>query len=127
MKKALIILVSIITLFAVVLFAVPFFFKDTIQAKVNEEIQKKVKAKVYYNDFDLSFFKHFPSLTISLTDFGVVGYSPFSSDTLVQAKEFSLAADLKSIISGDKVAINSIAIESPKILIKVLPMYSALI
>lgn len=125
MKKALIILVSIITLFAVVLFAVPFFFKDTIQAKVNEEIQKKVKAKVYYNDFDLSFFKHFPSLTISLTDFGVVGYSPFSSDTLVQAKEFSLAADLKSIISGDKVAINSIAIESPKILIKVLPDGSA--
>ncbi|MEA5425818.1 AsmA-like C-terminal region-containing protein [Arcicella lustrica] len=125
MKKALIILVSIITLFAVVLFAVPFFFKDTIQAKVNEEIQKKVKAKVYYNDFDLSFFKHFPSLTISLTDFGVVGYSPFASDTLIQAKEFSLAADLKSIISGDKVAINSIAIDSPKILVKVLPDGSA--
>lgn len=125
MKKAFIILVSIITLFAVVLFAVPFFFKDTIQAKVNEEIQKKVKAKVYYNDFDLSFFKHFPSLTISLTDFGVVGYSPFASDTLIQAKEFSLAADLKSIISGDKVAINSIAIDSPKILVKVLPDGSA--
>ena len=125
MKKVLIILLSIITLFSVILFAVPFFFKDTIQAKVNQEIQKKVKAKVYYNDFDLSFFKHFPALTISLKDFGVVGYSPFSSDTLIQAKEFSLAADLKSIISGDKVAINYIAIESPKILIKVLPDGSA--
>jgi hypothetical protein len=125
MKKIFIIILSVLTLFAGILFAIPFFFKDSIQAKVNQEIQKKVKAKVYYSSFDLSLFKHFPELTIGLSDFGVVGLSPFSSDTLIQAKEFSLAADVKSIFSGDKVAISSISIESPKISIKVLPDGSA--
>lgn len=125
MKKIFIIILSVLTLFAGILFAIPFFFKDSIQAKVNQEIQKKVKAKVYYSSFDLSLFKHFPELTIGLSDFGIVGLSPFSSDTLIQAKEFSLAADVKSIFSGDKVAISAITIESPKISIKILPDGSA--
>jgi hypothetical protein len=120
MKKILIIFVSIIALFAGVLFAVPIFFKDKIQAKVNQEIQKKINATVYYKDFDLSLIKNFPNVTLSLSDFGVVGRSPFGSDTLVQAKSFSVSADVKSILSGDKIAVNSVAFDTPKIMLKVL-------
>lgn len=120
MKKILIIFVSIIIIFAGVLFAVPIFFKDKIQAKVNQEIQKKINATVYYKDFDLSLIKHFPNVTLSLSDFGIIGRSPFLGDTLVQAKSFSVSADMKSILSGDKIAINSIQLDSPKILLKVL-------
>ena len=120
MKKILIIFVSIIALFAGVLFAVPIFFKDKIQAKVNQEIQKKINATVYYKDFDLSLIKNFPNVTLSLSDFGVVGRSPFVSDTLIQAKNFSVSADVKSILSGDKIAVNSIQLDIPKILLKVL-------
>ena len=120
MKKILIILVSIIAIFASVLFVVPIFFKDKIQAKVNQEIQKKINATVYYKDFDLSLIKHFPNVTLSLSGFGIVGRSPFGSDTLVQAKSFSVSADMKSIFSGDKIAVNSIQFDTPKILLKVL-------
>jgi AsmA-like C-terminal region len=120
MKKILIIFVSIIALFAGVLFAVPIFFKDKIQAKVNQEIQKKINATVYYKDFDLSLIKHFPNVTLSLSDFGVVGRSPFGGDTLVQAKSFSVSADVKSILSGNKIAVNSVQFDIPKILLKVL-------
>lgn len=120
MKKILIIFVSIIALFAGVLFAIPIFFKDKIQAKVNQEIQKKINATVYYKDFDLSLIKHFPNVTLSLSDFGIIGRSPFLGDTLVQAKSFSVSADMKSILSGDKIAVNSIQLDSPKILLKVL-------
>ena len=109
MKKILIIFVSIIALFGGVLLAVPIFFKDKIQAKVNQEIQKKINATVYYKYFDLSLIKNFPNVTLSLSDFGVVGRSPFVGDTLVQAKSFSVSADMKSIFSGDKIAVNSIA------------------
>ena len=120
MKKILIIFVSIIALFAGVLFAVPIFFKDKIQAKVNQEIQKKINATVYYKDFDLSLIKNFPNVNLSLSGFGVVGRSPFGGDTLVQAKSFSVSADMKSIFSGDKIEINSIQFDTPKILLKVL-------
>jgi uncharacterized protein involved in outer membrane biogenesis len=120
MKKILIIFVSFITLLAVSAFAIPYFFKDKIQAKVNQEIQKKINATVYYNGFDLSLFKNFPNVTLSLSGFGVVGKSPFAGDTLIQAKEFSVAADLKSMLSGDKVEIHTIDLDAPKILIKTL-------
>jgi AsmA-like C-terminal region len=120
MKKILIILASFLAFLALSAFAVPYFFKDKIQAKVNQEIQKKINATVYYNGFDLSIFKNFPNVTLSLSDFGVVGKSPFTGDTLIQAKEFSVAADVKSILSGDKIVVNSVDLESPKILIKTL-------
>lgn len=120
MKKILIIFVSIIALLAGVLFAIPIFFKDKIQAKINQEIQKKINATVYYKDFDLSLIKNFPNVTLSLSDFGVVGRSPFVGDTLVKAKSFSVSADMKSILSGDKIAVNSMYFDTPKILLKVL-------
>ncbi|PWK22104.1 AsmA-like protein [Arcicella aurantiaca] len=120
MKKILILTVSIITLLAGILLAVPYFFKDKIQAKVNEEIAKKINAKVYYNEFDISLIKQFPKLTLSLSDFGIVGHAPFRADTLVQAKEFSVSVDVKSILSGGKIDVHAVALESPKILIKTL-------
>ena len=119
MKKILIIFISIIALFAGVLFAVPIFFKDKIQATVNQEIQKKINATVYYKDFDLSLIRNFPNVTLSLSDFGVIGYSPFKGDTLMQAKLFTVSADVKSIFSGDKIAVNSVQFDTPKILLKV--------
>jgi AsmA-like C-terminal region len=120
MKKILIIFASFLAFLAISAFAIPYFFKDKIQVKVNQEIQKKINATVFYNDFDLSLFKNFPNITLSLSDFGVVGKSPFAGDTLIQAKQFSVAADLKSMLSGDKVEVHSVDLESPKILIKTL-------
>ena len=120
MKKILIIFASVIALLVVAAFAIPLFFKDKIQAKVNQEIQKKINATVYYKDFNLSLLKNFPKLTLSLSDFGIVGKRPFTGDTLVQAKEFSVSADVKSIVLGDKIEVYSIALASPKILIKTL-------
>ena len=120
MKKILVIFVSILAIFAGVLFAAPIFFKNKIQKKVNQEIQKKINATVYYKDFDISLIKHFPNVTLSLSNFGIVGRSPFVGDTLVQATNFSVSADMKSILSGDKIAINFIQFDAPKIFLKVL-------
>ena len=120
MKKILIIFVSIIAILVGLLFAVPILFKDKIEAKVNQEIQERINATVYYKDFDLSLIKHFPNVTLSLSDFGIVGRSPFVGDTLVQAKDFSVSADMKSILSGDKIGINSVQFDTPKIFLKVL-------
>lgn len=120
MKKLFIILASIFGLLLVSAFAIPFFFKDKIQAKVNELIAQKVDANVYYNNFGLSLFKNFPTLTLSLTDFGVVGNSPFVGDTLVQAKSFDVSLDIQSVIAGGEIAVHHIGLDVPKIKVKVL-------
>jgi hypothetical protein len=120
MKKILLVILSIFLIFVVLLFTFPYFFKDKIKAKVDTEIAKKINAKVFYGDLSLSIFKKFPQITISLTDFGVVGNAPFLGDTLVAAKEFNTSFNVMSIFKEDQIKVNSITLNHPKILIKTL-------
>ncbi len=119
MKKILTYTLSTVGVLVVAAVAVPFFFKDTIQQQLNQAIAKQVKANVYYEDVSLSFFKNFPSLTVSLDNFGVVGKAPFAQDTLVQATAFDLALNLGSVIKGSP-EIAHVNLDKPKILVKVL-------
>jgi hypothetical protein len=72
-------------------FILPIVYKDEIRAKVEQEIAKKVDAHVYFNDFGVSLFSHFPNLTASLDNFGVVGKGVFRGDTLAAAESFKSA------------------------------------
>ena len=59
LKKILKIVGVIIVLFVVALFAIPYFFKDEIKAKIAITINESVDAKVSFADADLSLFKNF--------------------------------------------------------------------
>ncbi len=120
MKKIFLIIISIVMIFIALLFTFPLFFKGKIKAKVDAEIEKKIDAKVFYGDLGLSLFKNFPQITVSLSDFGVIGNTPFLGDTLVAAKEFNTSFNLMSIFKESKIKVNSIALNSPKVLLKVL-------
>ena len=120
MKKILLISLSIVLIVIALLFTFPYFFKDKIKAKVDSEIAKKVDAKVFYGDLDLSIFKNFPQITVPLSNFGVVGNAPFLGDTLVAATEFNTSFNVMSIFKEDHIKVNSIALNQPKILIKTL-------
>jgi AsmA-like C-terminal region len=120
MKKILTITLSIVLIIIALLITFPYFFKDKIKAKVDSEIAKKIDAKVFYGDLNLSIFKNFPQITVSLSDFGVVGNAPFLGDTLVAAKEFNTSFNVMSIFKEDQIKVNSIALNQPKILIKTL-------
>ena len=50
----------VLLLTIVALFAIPYFFKDQIKAKITQAINEKVDAKVSFEDADLSLFKNFP-------------------------------------------------------------------
>jgi AsmA-like C-terminal region/AsmA family len=115
MKKIFIAIVAIIGL----LMAFPFVFKDSIKAKVTAAINQQIDAQVYYKYMGISLFRHFPSLTVSLNDFGVVGNSPFKSDTLVKAQKFDVSFDVRKLFSGNY-QIHHIGLEKPAIKIKVL-------
>jgi hypothetical protein len=103
----------------VLLFTLPFLFKTQIKEKLDSEIAKSINAKVYYDadQFSLTIFRNFPNLTLSLGNFGMVGKTEaFEGDTLMNVKQFKIVLDIMSVISGDKIKINSVYLKQPYIL-----------
>jgi hypothetical protein len=116
MKKVFIGLGIFFVLLIAAVFVLPIVFKDKIKAAIDAEIAKNVNANVYFSadKFGVSLFPHFPNLTASLNDFGVVGKDDFLGDTLVSVKAFQLTVNLSDLISG-KIRIKSVDLESPRI------------
>jgi len=122
MKKILWIVGGLLLVLLAAAFIIPIAFKDEIKAKIDEQIAKSVNADVYFDadKFSLSLFRHFPNVSVSLSDFGVVGKAPFKGDTLVSVKEFDVVVNLMSVIRGEQIKVNGIYLDSPRVLAKVL-------
>lgn len=102
MKKVLIAFAVVIVLLVAAVVAVPFLFKDKINARVKEEINNQLNAKADYGDFSLSLIHSFPNFSFSINDLSVVGIDSFKGDTLVYVKNFNFTVDLMSVIKGEK-------------------------
>lgn len=86
------------------LFAIPYFFKDQIKAKITEAINEKVDAKVSFSDADLSLFKNFPKATVTLDQLLIINKAPFEGDTLVSLGELNLKMSIKELFKGKEEA-----------------------
>lgn len=106
--------ITLVTLLAL-LFFLPFLFKDKVLATVKSEMNKSLKAEVEFKDLSLSFFTHFPKLTIALEDISIKGVDAFSQDTLLAAQSVEASLNLLSVISGDQMQIHGVYLESPRI------------
>jgi len=122
MKKVLIILAIIFTVIIGLIIAVPYLFKDDIIAAIEKEIDKNIKADVYFDadKVGISIFKQFPNLTLTLEDFGIVGIGEFSEDTLTAVDAFDITINLKSVISGNQIQIKSINLDNPRVMVLVM-------
>jgi AsmA protein len=103
MKKTLIkaLKISGITLGSIIalLFLLPFLFPNFVSSKIKGWAAHAITGEMNFSKARLSFFTHFPSLTLSLYDFSLKGSAPFRDDTLVSAKEVALGVNLSSIFS----------------------------
>ena len=66
----------IISLLIIVL--LPIVFADTITEKVKILANKNLEGELNFNESELSFLKHFPSLTLTLHELNLNGSSRFS-------------------------------------------------
>ncbi|WP_426669978.1 AsmA family protein [Mucilaginibacter sp. McL0603] len=80
------------------MFLLPVLFPKTITNKIKQLANRSITGKVSFSGTNLSFFKRFPELTLTLEDFSLKGSAPFQQDTLVAAKEISFAVDLTSLL-----------------------------
>ena len=116
LKITLITLLSIITL----LFAIPYFFKDQINAKILESINNSVDAKVAFVEADLSLLKSFPQANVTIEKLSIINNAPFKGDTLVYLGELNLRMSVKELFKSKDEAINIEAINSKDGLINVI-------
>ncbi len=122
MKKSIGIFLGILVFLIGAAVAVPFLFKDKIIARVNQELDQALNAKIYYDpdQVSLGLFRSFPSVSAGLGNFGIVGLEPFENDTLVHAEELRLDFNLKSILFDDYPTLTGLHLNGGDLYIKVL-------
>lgn len=101
------------------MFLLPILFPGTIAEQVKTLANKKLDGELQFKESKLSFFRHFPSLTVSLEDFALKGSSPYKNDTLVAAEEIGFGINLKSLIFDGDVNIDEIFVSDGLINVKV--------
>ena len=103
----------VISLLAFVI--LPIIFADTITEKVKVLANKNLEGELNFNDSELSFFKHFPSLTLTLHELNLNGSKPYQNKSLVTAKEIGFGIDVWSVVFGSQTQIEEIYIDNAKI------------
>ncbi|WP_418264817.1 AsmA-like C-terminal region-containing protein [Flavobacterium faecale] len=120
LKKISIIVLALLLLMAGSLFAIPYFFKDQIKAKIAQAINEKVDAKLSFKDADLSLFKSFPNATVTIDSLVIINKAPFEGDTLVALGELNLKMSVKELFKEKSEAINIQSINSKNGLINII-------
>lgn len=93
----------------------PIVFADTITEKVKILANKNLEGELNFNESEISFFKHFPSLTLTLHELNLNGSKPYKNKSLVSAKEISFGIDVWSVVFGNQTEIEEIYLEEAKI------------
>ncbi|MCD8528921.1 MAG: AsmA family protein, partial [Chitinophagales bacterium] len=95
--------------------AIPFLFKDKINALIKEQINKELLADVDYGSYDLSIIKSFPDLYFTLNDLQIVGRDEFAGDTLAKIEKIGFGMELMKFIRSEELLINAIDLVNPKV------------
>src|ERR1700748_3123867 len=85
------------------LFLLPYLFPGVVSSKIRQWARHSVKSELHFSAARLSFFRHFPALTLTLYDVRLNGSSPFAKERLIEADEIALGVDLRSVFSEVKI------------------------
>jgi len=81
------------------MFLLPYLFPGFVETKIRQWAKGSIRSELSFSGARLSFFKHFPSLTLTLYDFDLKGSGHFAKEALVEAREIALGVDLSSVFS----------------------------
>jgi hypothetical protein len=118
--RILAILGALLALVLVLLLVLPFLFRDRIAERVKTAVNQNVNARVDWSDVGLSFFRHFPNLTLTLDGLTAVGVDRFQGDTLAAVRHLrvslSLPSVLKNVMGGSgPVVVRTVELDQPRL------------
>lgn len=97
------------------MFLLPILFPGTIAKEVKDFANRKLTGELNFSEARLSFFDHFPSLTVTLDDFSLKGSAPFQNDTLAAAERIGFGINLSQLVFNGRVAIDEIYVDDADI------------
>ena len=99
-KILVIVAITIVSLIAL-LFLLPYIMPGTISQKIKTLVNHSIDGKIDFSKARLSFFNHFPSLTLTLYDFSSTGSAPYQHQKLFSANELGLGIAILPLIKGE--------------------------
>ncbi|HET7118493.1 MAG TPA: AsmA-like C-terminal region-containing protein, partial [Hanamia sp.] len=100
------------------MFLLPVLFPGFVSGKIKQWANSAITTELNFSKARLSFFNHFPSLTLTLHDVTLMGSSPYPKDTLLKADEIAFGIDLSTVFSK-KISIDKIFLDDADIFVKV--------
>lgn len=107
----------VLVLLAAVL--IPILFKDKIEAAVKAQVNASLNATVDWGEWDLTILSTFPDAGFEVKDVKVCNVAPFEGICLADIGELRATVGLMSLFS-DRILIKRVALERPRIHVKVL-------
>lgn len=101
------------------MFLYPILFPGKIEKEIKSFANDNLNDELNFKEANLSFFNHFPSLTLSLEEFILKGSEPFKKGTLVSVNEIAFEINLKDLILEGKVTIDEIYLSDAFMNVKV--------
>ncbi len=101
----------------------PSLFKDDIKAAIDKELAKNVNADVVFDidNFSLTIFRNFPSLTAEIDTLGVFNRAPFEGQYLFVVDRMDVEVNLWDVLFGKQLRLKGITLVNPQVNVKVLP------
>jgi AsmA protein len=101
-----------------ILVLIPYLFPERVSREVKQLANQHIEGKLDFGKVRLSFFSHFPALTLSLYDFSLKGSAPFEKDTLIAGHELAFGIHLMDLLRS-KVTVDQFFITKADIHVQV--------
>ena len=83
------------------LFLLPYILPGKISKEIKTLVNRSIDGNIEFSKARLSFFNHFPSLTLTLYDFKSTGSAPYQDETLLSAGEIAFGIRIPALIRGN--------------------------
>ncbi|MGH2648692.1 MAG: AsmA family protein, partial [Ginsengibacter sp.] len=100
------------------MFLLPVLFPGFVADKIKQWANNAITTELNFSKARLSFFNHFPSLTLTLHDVTLMGSPPYAKDRLLKADEIAFGIDLSTLFSKT-ISIDEIYLDDANISLKV--------
>ena len=77
---------------------IPFFFQGQIVDNLKKLANDNINGTLDFKETRISFFSHFPNLTVTFSDFTLTGPAPFDKDTLASGEQIAVGINLLSLV-----------------------------
>lgn len=114
-RKKIVLLSKIFGVFIVIIFGlmlmIPSLFSEEIEEIIEKKANESLVTKLDFSSTEVTFFRHFPSLTFSIDEVSLKESGDKKTGDLLTAKEIYFKINIVKLLFRDEVKINGIVID----------------